>query len=290
MKKNDVASILKLRNMDFNVKSQPKNFRLRSLLNSIGLKPSKRFSQHFLIDEKISERIIDYAKLSSHDAVLEIGPGLGVLTKKMVKKANVIGIEKDKKLCEYLKKIPGLTLINNDALKTDFPKFDKIVSNLPYHLSSPLTFKILEHDFKLGVLMYQKEFAERMTALSGRDYSRLSVNIYYRAECKILETVPRTSFYPVPKVDSAVVSLKPRKPPFIVENESIFFKTVDTVFSQRRKKTKNSLLNNWKKFTHEKGKMENIVENIKNKNKRPEELSPEEIGEISDIIAKHIIR
>jgi len=263
---------------------------IESILSLLNIKPSKRYSQHFLVDEKIAGRIIDYAKLSKNDAVLEIGPGLGVLTKKMVKKANVIGIEKDKKLCEYLEKIPGLTLINADALKTDFPKFDKIVSNLPYHLSSPLTFKILEHDFELGVLMYQKEFAERMIALSGRDYSRLSVNIYYRAECKILETVPKTSFYPMPKVDSAVVLLKPRKPLFKVEDEKIFFKTVNLLFSQRRKKIKNSLFNNWKKFVDEKDKMKKIVENIKNKNKRPEELTPEELGEISDIIAKHIIR
>ncbi len=262
-----------------------------STLSFLGIKPSKHFSQHFLVNKKISERIVNYAQLSKNDVVLEIGPGLGVLTKKMVEKAkNVFGIEKDKKLCEYLKKIPNLTLIEGDALKTVFPKFDKIVSNLPYQISSPLTFKILEHDFKLGVLMYQKEFAERMTALSGKDYSRLSVNIYYRAECKILETVPKNAFYPVPKVDSAVVLLKPRKPPFIVENESNFFKTVNALFSQRRKKIKNSLLNKWKKFADEKDKMEQIVEELKDKNKRPEELSPEELGELSDVIAKNIIR
>ncbi|MCG2827596.1 MAG: 16S rRNA (adenine(1518)-N(6)/adenine(1519)-N(6))-dimethyltransferase RsmA [Thermoplasmatales archaeon] len=259
-----------------------------SILSFLDIKPLKRFSQHFLIDDSIAERIIDYAELSKNDAVLEIGPGLGVLTKKMVKKANVTGIEKDKKLCDYLKEIPNLTLINKDALKTVFPRFDKIVSNLPYKISSPVTFKILEYDFKIGVLMYQKEFAERMTALSGKDYSRLSVNIYYRAECKILENVPRTAFYPMPKVDSAVVLLKPRKPPFRVENEKIFFKTVDALFSQRRKKIKNSLLNKWKKYTDEKNKMKQIIESIKHKNKRPEELSPEELGEISDVIAKHI--
>jgi len=259
-----------------------------SILSFLDIKPLKRFSQHFLIDDSIAERIVDYAELSKKDTVLEIGPGLGVLTKKMVKKANVTGIEKDKKLCGYLKKIPNLTLINNDVLKIDFPRFDKIVSNLPYKISSPVTFKILEYDFKFGVLMYQKEFAERMTALSGKDYSRISVNIYYRAECKILENVPRNAFYPMPKVDSAVVLLKPRKPPFRVENEKIFFKTVDALFSQRRKKMRNSLLNNWKKFTDEKTKMEFIVESIKSKNKRPEELTPEELGEISDIIAKHI--
>ncbi len=260
-----------------------------STLSFLGIKPSKHFSQHFLVDKRISERIVDYAKLSKNDIVLEIGPGFGVLTKRMVKKAkNVVGIEKDKKLCRYLKKIPGLTLIEGDALSTDFPKFDKIVSNLPYQISSPLTFKILEHDFKLGVLMYQKEFAERMTSLSGKHYGRLSVNIYYRAECKLLENVPRTAFYPVPKVDSAVVLLKPKKTSFRVENEKIFFKTVDAMFSQRRKKIKNSLLNKWKKFTDEKGKMEQVVEKLKDKNKRPEELTPEEIGEISDIIAKHI--
>jgi len=100
--------------------------------------------------------------------------------------------------------------------------------------------------------------------------------------------VPRNAFYPMPKVDSAVVLLQPRKPTFRVEYEKLFFKTVDALFSQRRKKMRNSLLNNWKKFTDEKTKMEFIVESIKSKNKRPEELTPEELGEISDIIAKHI--
>jgi 16S rRNA (adenine1518-N6/adenine1519-N6)-dimethyltransferase len=127
-------------------------------------------------------------------------------------------------------------------MKMMFPKFDVCVSNLPYGISSPITFRLLEHDFRVAILMYQREFAQRMVASPGKPaYSRLTVSVYYKAKCEILEHVPRTAFYPQPEVDSAIVRLSPRKPPFVLESEKFFFDVVNALFSQRRKKIRNSL-------------------------------------------------
>jgi len=203
-----------------------------------------RLSQNFLIDDRVAERQIKYAELNDRDIVLEIGPGNGVLTKKIAKIAKVIAIEIDKKLAEKLEGLENVEVINGDAMEVDFSSlpFNKVVSNIPYHISSPLTFKLLENKFDFGILMYQKEFAERMVALPGnKKYSRLSVMTYYRANCTILEHVPRTAFFPVPKVDSCIIKIIPIGKRFEV-NEELFEKVVSALFSHRRKKIKNALL------------------------------------------------
>ncbi len=131
-----------------------------------------------------------------------------------------------------------------DALKVDFPEFDKVVSNLPYSISSEITFKLLRHKFKLGILMYQYEFAARMVSPPNcKDYSRLTVDTYYFADASILMRVPKGAFQPAPEVDSAVVKLVPRPAPFEVRDEAFFMEFVAAVFSQRRKKLRNAILN-----------------------------------------------
>ena len=145
--------------------------------------------------------------------MLEVGPGLGVLTRRLAESAGrVIAIEMDRRLADHLRpSLPGnVELIVGDALTVPFPPFDRMVSNLPYSISSPIIFKLLEHEFQKAVVMLQKEFADRLVARPDTDdYSRLTVNVYYRAECRILEKVPRSRFWPPPKVDSAVVELVP---------------------------------------------------------------------------------
>lgn len=130
----------------------------------------------------------------------------------------VIAIEKDCKMVEILKdrihdlKIDNIEIINADALKIKFPKFNKVVSNLPYTISSPITFKLLNYDFNLGVLMYQKEFAQRLIAKPGTsNYSRLSVMMYFKANVELLDIIPPKSFIPRPKVKSAIVKIIPKK-------------------------------------------------------------------------------
>ena len=242
----------------------------------------KKLGQNFLIDHQVAEREVAYAKITKDDVVLEIGPGKGILTTKLAEKAKkVIAIEIDKQLIEYLYKIipQNVELINDDALKVDFatlPTFNKIVSNLPFQISSPITFKFLEDKFDVAVLIYQKEFADRMVAKSGsKDYSRLSVSTYYRAECKSLETVPKALFYPQPKVDSCVIRLTPRTaPPFSVTSESFFFDLTNKLFNHRRKKIKTILCKTYRQ----------LDKDVPYLDKRVEELTPEQIGELSNIL------
>lgn len=255
-----------------------------------GLKLDKRKGQHILKDKNIIKRQIDYAKLSKSDTVLEIGPGLGALTFELSEKSKkVVAIEKDRKLYSHLKdKVPkNVELINADAMKIDFPKFDVVVANLPYQISSPVTFKLLQYEFKRAILMYQKEFVERMVASAGEPgYSRLSVNVYYKADCKILERVPKGAFKPIPKIDSAIVELIPRNPPFKLKDEKLFFSMVEALFSQRRKKIKNTVtffLQRQLKIKN-KEKIMDLSHNLPNSEDRVDSLKPEELGVLSNTL------
>ena len=242
----------------------------------------RKIGQNFLIDRRVAKREVEYANIKKDDVVLEIGPGKGIITKLLAEKAQkVIAIEIDENLVRELKgSLPdNVLLISGDALKVDFktlPKFNKIVSNLPYHISSPITFKLLDCDFTLAVLIYQKEFAERMVAKPGsKDYSRLSVGVYYRSICEIMETIPKTCFYPQPKVDSCVVRLFPRvSPPFSVLDETFFFDLTRELFNHRRKRIKTTI--------REVYGIE--IENIPYQNMRVEKILPEQIGELSNFL------
>jgi len=244
----------------------------------------KNLGQNFLIDKNIAILEVKQANIESDDTVLEIGPGLGILTKLLAEKAKrVIAIEIDENLINKLKKtLPeNVDLIHEDALNIDFetlPKFNKIVSNLPYQISSPITFKFLDYDFESAILIYQKEFAERLVANPGsKNYSRLSVGIYYKSICKIIRTIPKTCFKPQPKVDSSMVKIIPRKsPPFNVINEKFFFELTKNLFNYRRKKI-NSILNNLYRLG---------LKSVPYLENRVEELSPMQIGMLSDSLFK----
>ncbi|MEA3457625.1 MAG: 16S rRNA (adenine(1518)-N(6)/adenine(1519)-N(6))-dimethyltransferase RsmA [Candidatus Thermoplasmatota archaeon] len=242
----------------------------------------KKLGQNFLIDEDVAKREIKYCNITKDDVVLEIGPGKGVLTALLARRARkVIAVEIDKRFIDDLKKnLPkNVLLICADVLKVDFktlPKFNKIVSNLPYQISSPITFKLLEYDFSQAILIYQKEFADRMVAKVGsKNYSRLSVGIYYTARCEIVETVPKTCFDPQPKVESCIVNLLPRTShPFSVSNENFFFELTRELFNHRRKKIKNILQKTYGVDCEE----------IPGTDKRVEELTPEQIGKLSNTL------
>ncbi len=262
---------------------------IRSQIRELGIRPSKRLGQHYLLDEGIANRQVQYANIRKSDTVLEIGPGLGILTNIMSKRAKrVIAIEMDPVNADYLhREIPDAEIITGDVLKVSFPSFDKVVSNLPFNISSPLTFKLLDQEFELGILMYQKEFAQRLVASKGNsDYSRLSVNAYYRAECEILEVVPRSAFFPEPNVDASIVKIIPRPPPFKVAKEDHFLRLVKALFSHRRKQIGNSLLMEWKELCDNKETMRRMVASLPDKEMRVEDLSPQEIGELSNWISE----
>ncbi len=202
--------------------------------------------QHFLVDKRVLDRIIEYGRLNSSDTVLEIGAGYGNLTEKLaVKAGKVIAIEADAQLAASLNRWKNVEVIIGDALKTEFPPFNKVISNLPYSISSPVTFKLLRCRFDLGILMYQHEFAKRMVALpNSKDYSRLSIAVQYYADVEILEVVPSSAFSTPPQVNSALVKLVPRPPPYKVKDEMFFMKFITAAFSQRRKKLRNAIINN----------------------------------------------
>jgi len=218
-----------------------------SVLRKYGIRPSKRAGQHHVIDPSLLERIVGYAGISKKDEVLEIGAGIGNLTRLLAERARkVIAVERDgrfvKILRERLRSYPNAKIVHDDVLQLKLPKFDKVVANLPYGISSDVTFMLLDHDFELAVLMYQWEFAERLIASPGsNDYGRLTVNVYYRADVEMLEKVLPSAFLPKPKVFSAVVRLRPREPPFKVTDEKIFFDVVRALFQHRRQKVRNAL-------------------------------------------------
>jgi 16S rRNA (adenine1518-N6/adenine1519-N6)-dimethyltransferase len=241
--------------------------------------------QHFLVDEQVIDRIIEYGKLNSSDTVIEIGAGYGNLTGKLAGKAGkVVAIEVDAELAAP-GKWDNVEVIIGDALKIEFPPFNKVISNLPYSISSPVTFKLLESKFELGILMYQYEFAKRMVALpDNKDYGRLSIAVQYYADVQILEVVPKSAFSSPPDVNSAIIKLVPRPAPYDVVDEGFFMKFIKTAFSQRRKKLRNAIINNAVPLGIR--NMDNALKKMPPEiiDRRAETLSPRELAKLADIL------
>jgi len=186
-----------------------------------------------MIDQKVLAKIIDYAQLRPGDRVLEIGPGEGALTELLMKRCNVTAIEKDREL--FLKltdSFPSLDIIQGDALKVNWPPFDKCVSNLPYLISKKFLLKLLQHDFELAVLVLQREFAEKLAAKPGsREYGVVSVCAQVCCNVELLDGIPRNAFKPQPKVESRIVQLKQRE---TLDKGFLDFVTIQ--FQKRNKK------------------------------------------------------
>jgi 16S rRNA (adenine1518-N6/adenine1519-N6)-dimethyltransferase len=202
-----------------------------------------KLGQHFLMDQGAIERIASYAKLQPEDWVLEIGPGSGNLTQALASRAGrVYAVEIDYDLAAQLSgRFSNVQVINGDALKVELPDYNKIVSNLPYQISSGITYRLLSRPFDKAILMYQWEFAQRMKARAGsEEYGRLAMVVGFFCRIEILEKVSKMAFRPVPQVDSAIVQLKPRldRPE---ADPADFMRLVEGLFSNRRKKVKNGL-------------------------------------------------
>lgn len=274
-----------------------------SILKEHGIRLSKKQGQSHLVDEDVLERIVDYADLSPDDSILEIGSGIGNLTSFLLESSGeVIAIERDERLVEVLRDRFGgrsnLSIVEGDVLEIEIPKFKKVVANLPYSISSPVTFRLLDRGFDLAVLMYQKEFAQRMVASPGSpDYSRLSVNVSYRAQAEVLEEVSPNSFIPQPEVKSAIIRLRLRDSPFKVREEDVFFGVVRAAFQHRRKKIRNSLFYSFEEIfpdSHlsEKRKKKLIEVAVPEgmADMRPADLTPEEFGKLSDSLTREMPR
>ena len=277
----------------------------KRILQENDIKLNKNLGQNYLIDDFKRKKIINYGQLTKEDTVLEIGPGIGTLTIELAKKAGkVIAIEQDTTIFNILKRrlekenITNVELINGDAVKVDFPKFNKIVSNLPYQISSPISFKFLNYDFDLAILMYQKEFADRMNGKVGtKQYSRLSAMLYFKADVKFLTKVSPESFIPSPKVDSAVVELKPKEEKINEEDYKVYSKVVKALFQHRNKKARNALIDSRHIIGFkDKKELKSILNNAEDENPKIKELllertinlSPESIMELSILLKDHI--
>lgn len=252
-----------------------------------------KLGQHFLHDANIIQRIIRIAELKPHETVLEIGAGRGILTKALAQKVRqVLSIELDQKLESELRTtldpFPNVRLFFEDALRfplETLPDPFKVVANLPYYLSTPLLFRLLDFRTKITalVLMLQREVANRIVASpGGKDYGSLSVALQYYTEPKVAFRVSRSCFSPPPKVDSVVLQITIRQsPPFEVRNEAFFLSVVKKSFSHRRKVIKNSL--------RDSGFSSDILESGAltvglDLNRRAETLSMHEFGAFSDIL------
>jgi 16S rRNA (adenine1518-N6/adenine1519-N6)-dimethyltransferase len=205
-----------------------------------------RLSQVFLHNENVLERIANACKIKSDDVVFEIGGGKGQLTKYLVKLAKkVVVCELDKLLVPYLKEL-GASVINEDILKVDIPKEASIiVGNIPYHLSSEITEKILLEK-KRAVILYQKEFAKRLAAnVSTKDYSRITILAQVLSTPKVLFNVSKNNFNPVPKVDSSLVEFTPKSEAY----DSSFFNFVRLLFQFKNKSVRNALFNSRREWS-----------------------------------------
>ena len=273
------------------------------IMKKYGITANKRLGQNFLINDEVVEKIITSAKINKNDLVIEIGPGLGTLTKPLLENAGkVICIELDKRMIEILedrfKLYDNFSIINEDVLKVDLQKLIKenrkdiiksvkVVANLPYYITTPIIMKLLEDklDIETITVMVQKEVADRLTAKPGEKYTgaiTYGVN-YYTKPSRVCE-VDKTSFIPAPEVDSTVIELQVLKKPSIeVEDEELMFKLIKTAFMQKRKTLLNALANS--NAFGNKAELEKLLANLGiNPQIRAEQLTLQEFAKIANEI------
>lgn len=280
------------------------------ILHKYKIQANKSLGQNFLVNDNVIDEIIRGSNIDKQDLIIEIGPGLGVLTNRLLQESNnVVAVELDKRMVNILKDRfaqnindqaeSKLEIINEDILKINLNqliaekrknqeiKQVKIVANLPYYISTPIIMKLLENRLDIDeiIVMVQQEVAERLIAKTGtRLAGAITYAVEYYSEATSLIKVPKESFVPSPKVESEVIKLKVRKDKKIhVENEKLLFNIISKSFMQRRKTLSNALLNNnimknkddVKKMWTELGMDENV---------RGESLTLEQFGKITDYI------
>lgn len=280
------------------------------ILHKYKIQANKSLGQNFLIDDKVVEEIIRCANINKDDLIMEIGPGLGVITNRLLQETNnVIAVELDKRMINILQDRfytninnplgSELELINDDILKINLEKIIaskksrtniknvKIVANLPYYISTPIIMKLLQNRLNINeiIVMVQKEVAERLTAKTGkRLVGAITYAVEYYAEAESIIKVPKEAFIPSPKVESEVIKLKVRQQPKItVKDEKFLFEIIQKSFMQRRKTLSNALVNNH--IIQNKSDVEKMWKNLEiNSNIRGESLTLEQFGKIADYI------
>ncbi len=227
---------------------------LRALAARHGIRPKKSLGQHFLIEPALARRIVELAEVGADDRVVEIGAGLGSLTVALAQVAGeVLAVELDRTLLPALQEVvgelPRVRVVTEDALRVDWGSVLesgdwKMVANLPYNVAVPVVMRVLEEEPRIDRLfvMVQREVGERLVAAPGDEqYGAVSVRVAYRAEGRVVRRVPKTVFWPEPKIESVLVSLVRRLPPVSVDQPALW-RVVGEAFGQRRKTVANALV------------------------------------------------
>ena len=262
------------------------------LLRTHRIVPKKSLGQNFMVEPHVLQLMVDYASLNFDDTVLEVGAGLGYLTNLLKKTSKtVLAVEVDSGLAgilhEQLKDAPNVRIIEGGVLETSVPPFNKVVSIPPYHLSSRLLLWLFGTGFDRAILVFQKEFANRLVASVGsEDYGWLTVLTYYHVEVELFDDVPKWMFYPQPKIDSAIVRLEPKNPrPYPLRNEKLFKQLLRSCFTKRNRKVKNVVLAFMKGFcAMSEEEVIRIAEALPFRENRVRELTPEDFGVLADVL------
>lgn len=274
----------------------------RFIMNKYNIRANKSLGQNFLINQNVVDSIIDNSNITKEDLVIEIGPGLGTLTRFLLEKANkVICVELDKNMIKILKDrfklYDNIEILNNDILKTDLNKIIKeqkqnneiknvkIVANLPYYITTPIIMKLLESNLDINsiTVMIQKEVADRLIEIpGGKNTGAITYAIYYYCTSEKILEVENNSFIPEPEVTSEVIKLNIRKnPPIEVKNKELLFNIIKKAFMQRRKTLLNSLVNS-KVFLNKEDVIKVLKELNIDINIRPEKLTLDEFAQIAN--------
>ncbi len=276
------------------------------ILKKYNIKANKRLGQNFLINDNAIQEIVNAAGISAEDLIIEIGPGLGTLTSKLLEKAGkVIAVELDENMIKILKDrfklYENFILINEDILKIGLKKLIeenlndlrnvKIVANLPYYITTPIIMKLLEDRLNINsiTVMVQKEVADRIAEKPGEKLSgAITYSVNYYAIPEKVTLVGKESFIPSPEVDSEVIKLNIRKePPVKVDNEEMFFKLIKVSFMQRRKTLLNALTNSG--LITNKEKLKQVLEKMNlDLNIRGEKLTLEQYAKLANLINQGI--
>jgi 16S rRNA (adenine1518-N6/adenine1519-N6)-dimethyltransferase len=247
-----------------------------------------------MVDSSILENMVGYASLNQNDVVLDIGAGLGFLTRFLANKCkSVLAVESDARLVkglrEELNDLPKVKVAEGDVFKVHIPQFNKVVSIPPYHISSPLLLWLFRQKIDCAVLILQKEFANRLISpVKSEDYGWLAVVAYYYVEVELLDGVPKWMFYPQPKVDSVVTRLKPKKPhPFTLKSEVMFKQLTQSLFTHRNRKVRNAVAPFIKGACATSAESAiKMVEDLSFRDKRVRELAPEDFGALSNVLTE----
>ena len=279
----------------------------KSIMKKYGIRANKSLGQNFLISNEVVEKIINASDIKENDMVIEIGPGLGTLTKFLLQKAKkVLCVELDKKMIKILNDrfsdYNNFELINEDILKVNIKKIIednkkteqianvKIVANLPYYITTPIIMKLLEEklDIESITVMIQKEVADRLIEIpGGKNTGAITYTVYYYCESEKIIEVPNNSFIPEPDVTSEVIKMNLRKEPAVkIQEPKIMFMIIKSAFMQRRKTLLNALTNT--KVFINKNEGLNILKKLNlNENIRAEELSIQDFANIAKAITSN---